>query len=298
MATKINWTDETWNPIIGCSKISIGCNNCYAEKMAHRLANINMTSYYLHVVKGSNYGTPMAQTYSEWNGLTNFVVSQLHKPSHWKKQRKIFVCSMGDLFHESVPFLWINAVFSVMSDNDQHIYQILTKRPLRMKQFFEWKKEQSGGMPWRAKDNVWIGVTAENQKMADERIPILLDIPAAKRFVSCEPLLTDIDFPWYQETQPNNETVLRDIDWVIVGGESGTNARPMHPNWVRNIHQQCKTDKTPFFFKQWGEWHESDLQPNKGWKTHLWPDGKLMYKIGKKKAGELLDGIEYKEFPK
>lgn len=326
MATKINWTDETWNPIIGCSKISIGCDNCYGEKMAHRLANINTTSYYLHVVKGSNYGTPMAQTYPKWNGRTHFVESQLEKPGKWKKPRKIFVCSMSDLFHEDNSFDDILRVWDVMCENPRHIFQVLTKRPERMLEFYKWlgarcKNDGLDSVPSSSPDpldyistpdHIWIGVTTENQEMANKRIPVLFEVPAKTRFVSCEPLLGAIDFSEIRAGVGLTYHALKGealslgekyydgpkISQLIVGGESGPKARPMHPYWVRSLRSQCESAGVPFFFKQWGEWHESDLQENKGWKTHLWPDGKLMYKMGKKKAGELLDGIEYKEFPK
>lgn len=281
MMSKIEWTDKTWNPIIGCNKISEGCDNCYAEKMACRLAcmEYNIAAYdYRSVVNGSENIKP-----KKWNGKTFFAQSQLQKPLNRKKPTKYFVCSMGDLFHESVPFEWVLQVWDVMCQNPRHTYQLLTKRPERVLEYLKWlgKKCKDDGLDSipSSSDNyldyvsvpefIWIGVTAENQEQANKRVPILLNIPATIRFVSCEPLLSEIDFPWYQDVQNTNETVLDDIDWVIVGGESGHHARPMHPAWAENIRNQCIASNTSFFFKQWGN----------------------------KKAGCLLDGKEYKNFP-
>ena len=318
MSTKINWTDETWNPIIGCSKVSDGCKNCYAEKMSKRLAGIHKTSYYLNVVKGEHYATPQAKILPEWSGKTHFQESQLEKPLKWKKPRMVFVCSMGDLFHESVPFEWQFKVFQFIVECPQHTFQVLTKRPDIMKKriadinFHLKRNYPKLKIPLQ---NVWLGVTSENQEQANKRIPILLQIPAKVRFVSVEPMLGAVDlenleyerafkigllnsFSGHKYTHDNDHLGKIDkLDWVICGGESGHNARPMHPDWVRSLRDQCKDANVPFFFKQWGEWHESDLQENKGCKTHLWKDGKLMYKIGKNKAGCLIDGKEYKEFP-
>lgn len=319
MPTKINWTDETWNPIIGCSKVSAGCDNCYAEKMAIRLSSIESTKIYKNVVVNG-----------AWSGLTVFVQDQLLKPAKWKKPRKIFVCSMGDLFHESIPFPWIDAVFSVMSDNDQHIYQVLTKRPKRMAKFYKWKKLQCG-IPWQAKDNVWLGVTVEYSDHIG-RIIDLLDIPAKIHFLSLEPLLGPLQISpaLHVGTCCENENV---INWVIAGGESGSNARPMHPEWVRSLRDQCKHAAVPFFFKQWGAWYTdwfniTTTEPIhkmfadfRQWTQKLWVkkgdacidmDGKLckcggdletatypvaiMQKTGK--DGNTLDGRKHEEFPK
>lgn len=192
MATKIEWATETWNPIIGCSKVSPGCKNCYAEKMAYRLAHMSMVNdnpflYAYCDVVGRN---------KQWTDKTAIIKHRLNDPAKYKKPRNIFVCSMGDIFHESVPFEWIDAVFSAMSDYDWHTYMVLTKRPHRVIQFYTWKW-QKNYIQWEPKPNVWIGVTAENQPTADERIPLLLQIPAAIRFVSCEPL-------WSKENEAGN----------------------------------------------------------------------------------------------
>lgn len=336
---KIQWLNipgykgETWNPIIGCSKVSDGCKNCYAEKMAYRITNIELSKYgaysdrreYKNVVQGVFSG-------AGWNGKTHFVKSAIDKPMRWKKPRVIFVCSMGDLFHEDTSFEEINAVFSVMSDNDQHIYIVLTKRPQRIIDFYNWKS--SFGVPWVPKNNVWLGVTAENQKTANERIPELLKIPAAVRFVSVEPMLGPVDLQQvtYQKLKnwiQNNETQYG-LDWVICGGESGPGARPIHPDWARSLRDQCQATEVPFFFKQWGEWlpWEFDAQPpfinsqneqsidsnginiyntetgetNPKWDDGLWtvPENLspcCFEKVGKKAAGNLLDGERWEQYP-
>jgi len=250
--SKIEWTDKTWNPITGCSPISEGCKNCYAKRMANRLRG--------------RCGYPRINPF----GVTVHM-DKIPQPLKWKKPRKIFVCSMGDLFHEDVPFEWIDDVFFVMAQCQQHVFQILTKRPSRM---LEWTKTISSrrpigghgvctggspfcmgeyckthdddvgycGSPWPL-PNIWLGVTAENQRLANERIPILLDIPAVVRFVSCEPLLGSIKLSSY----------LKDgIDWVIVGGETGPKARKMVMAWSDDISYQCSTSNVPFFFKHYG----------------------------------------------
>jgi len=292
MSTKIEWTNETWNPIIGCSKISEGCKNCYAEKMACRLASMehNLSAYdYRYVVDGTEYMKP-----KKWNGKTFFAESQLQKPLKLKKPRKIFVCSMGDLFHESVSFEDILKVYDIFCQCPQHTFQILTKRPERMKLFFIWlasevKKSGLDSIPSQSRnlfdylsilDNVWLGVTAENQEQANKRIPILLQTPAKVKFVSVEPMLGEIDlFNVDNEinqkmSEINNEELLFSadyIDWVICGGETGGNARMIKREWVEYLQEQCEASGVPFFFKSWG---------------------------GKNKNDSLVNGREFKEFPK
>ena len=203
MGTKIRWTDETWNPVVGCTKVSEGCQNCYAEKMAFRLANMKKCKY-REVVYG--YDPKYDKKAGKWNGKTYCDESALDKPLHWKKPRRIFVCSMGDLFHESVPFEFIGKVMSVAAKHigrthhlpKQSVFQFLTKRPERMLEFSKWASPNGTPFP----DNFWLGVTAENQKEADKRIPILLQIPAAKRFVSVEPLLSKINIKKYLTNIP------------------------------------------------------------------------------------------------
>jgi len=259
--TKIEWTNETWNPIIGCSKISEGCQNCYAEKMAFRLTHMPHTDYYSFVLDDNKEDdTEKFKYVPEWNGRTHFVESALQKPLKWKKPRMIFACSMGDLFHESVPFEWIDRVFETIVLNPQHTFQILTKRPERMLEYFK-------QIAFRVPINAWLGVTVENQEQLIKRVPKLLSIPAAKRFVSCEPLLSGLDF---YGMQMGNElynclngvgdisTSLTGLtgdklDWVIVGGETGPKARKLQTSWVLNIKNQCKDAGVPFFFKSWGK---------------------------------------------
>ena len=279
MSTKIEWTDETWSPIVGCTKISTGCDHCYAEKMANRLSGMSLQSpkYSMVIHEG------------KWSGNTFLDATGLGKPFHWKKPRRIFVCSMGDLFHESVPFSWIIDLMFVINKCPQHTFQILTKRPERMREFFtDWVPNpfmlQFGDL-----SNLWLGVTAENQEQADKRIPILLQIEAARRFVSCEPLLGPINLRNLDAEMAGHEELIQinsltgdhtdmgrpckpvnKLDQVIVGGETGPGARPMDPAWVHEIRDQCIYANVPFFFKSWG---------------------------GKDKANHLIEGKEWKEIP-
>ncbi len=306
--TNIEWADRTWNPIIGCSHISEGCDNCYAEKMACRLATINATTdNYANVVKLSYNINVDKFMPSGWNAKTHFVKSAIDKPRHWKKPQRIFVCSMGDLFHESVPVEWIENVMEVITDCPQHTFIVLTKRPERMKAWFD----NSYITP-----NLWLGVTVENQEQADKRLPILVSIPNGKKFISIEPMLDEINlnkyyFPYrlIKNVPVDSRTKYIDLlDWVILGGETGTQARPMHPRWVIDIRDQCKKSNTPFFFKGWGEWrplHElycnMDKYKNKLWFNHD-PEHSSC-KIGKKASGrkifdsDVMKEVEYLEFP-
>ncbi|WP_031517721.1 DUF5131 family protein [Desulfofalx alkaliphila] len=314
--TKIEWADAVWNPVTGCTPISPGCENCYAKRMAQRLRG--------------RCGYPADEPFRVTMHLKRFI-----EPLRWKKPRRVFVCSMGDLFHENVPDNIIYNIFAVMADTPQHTYMVLTKRPGRMKDILcrpnaaneIWRNTTYSDDPGCHKywplPNVWLGVTAENQEQADKRIPILLQIPATVRFVSVEPMLGPVDLSKYltcqfyagEEMEWRKGTIVPEgypklraarirsrIDWVICGGESGPLARPMHPDWVRSLRDQCVASGVPFFFKQWGEWapvHE--LRCNEpGIKNKLWynfdPDTSVC-KIGKKKAGRLLDSREWDEFP-
>jgi protein gp37 len=318
---KIGWLNlpgykgETWNPIIGCSKVSAGCKNCYAERMAVRLAHINSTDYYGDVLKIKSPNLS-EKVHVVWNGTTQLIQSQLTKPMKWKKPRVVFVCSMGDLFHENTSFEDINAVFSVMSDCDQHIYIVLTKRAKRMVAFFNWKTKQHN-IPWRPKDNVWLGVTAENQETANQRIPHLMKVPAAVRFVSVEPMLSTVNLNEYYFTQSNGTYLFRGVpekdrtrrihllDWVICGGESGPGSRPMHPDWARSLRDQCKEAEVPFFFKQWGEWMPMDqvndeqfFASKESKEVGYGYTSNTVFKVGKKAAGNLLDGERWEQYPK
>jgi protein gp37 len=244
-----------------------------------------------------------------------FHPDRVETPLHWRKPKRVFVCSMGDLFHEDVPAEAYDRIFDVMQDTPRHTYQLLTKRPLRMATVLE---HDWGGLLEGLNElptNVWLGVTAENQEWADKRIPVLLEIPAAVRFVSLEPLLGPITL---RRLDLGPELVLNALDgqsmhhlmngyglldWVIVGGESGPGARPMHPQWVRNIRDQCVAAGVPFFFKGWGAWLRPDqrrdwrTEPISAARTHQWPDDTVSYRIGKKAAGRMLDGREWSEFP-
>jgi len=259
MASKIEWTNETWNPVSGCSKVSDGCKNCYAERMSKRLAG--------------RCGYPADEPFR-----VTLHPDRLEQPLHWRDPRMIFPCSMSDLFHEAVPFDFIQKVFAVMAIAKQHTFQVLTKRPSRMLEFSHklgelsydgpgslialgsWFGKKSIKRPWPL-PNVWLGVTCENQKAADERIPLLLQCPAAVRFVSYEPALGPLVIPdvieagpngrdgiWMDPLRPNNPNA---INWIICGGESGPGARKEgSTDNIRNVVQQCKDADVPVFVKQ------------------------------------------------
>jgi protein gp37 len=246
--TGIEWTGATWNPVTGCTKVSPGCDHCYAETIAHRFAG---TKAYPDGFKPT------------------LRPERLDQPLRWRKPRRIFVNSMADLFHDDVPDEYIAEVFTTMGRAAQHTFQILTKRHARMRSLLQrWTSREPtwvrpdgiidvnempldadpsaawvGQRPWPL-SNVWLGVSVENQQWADIRIPALLDTPAAVRFLSCEPLLGPINLGEPADTR---------VDWVIVGGESGRGARPMHPDWARSLRDQCTAAGVPFLFKQWGE---------------------------------------------
>ncbi|VXD17199.1 phage Gp37/Gp68 family protein [Planktothrix paucivesiculata] len=253
--TTIAWTDETINPIVGCSRISAGCQNCYAATAA-KSARLQQFSQY--------------QKVGEWDGTVEFVENQLDKISSWKKSKNIFFCSMADMFHKNVPFQWVEKIFQVIEENPQHTYQILTKRPERMIEFFDWyiarNSDHSVGLQWSIPDNVWLGVSAENQAIADKRIPLLMQIPAKVRFLSCEPLLEPLDLSkflpiewselaedWIESWPGIGSYSTNDYpNWIIVGGESGAGSRPCHVDWIRSIASQAQSAKVPVFIKQLG----------------------------------------------
>lgn len=228
----IEWTDTTWNPVVGCTKVSAGCKHCYAERMAKRLAAMargesergrssGRKDLYLQVI--NNRG--------RWNGKVNLVEEAIEDPYRWKSPRMVFVNSMSDLFHESVPLDFIQRVFRAMNDNPRHTFQILTKRP-------QIAAEYSSDLNWTS--NIWMGTSVENN-LVRERIDSLRRVNACTRFLSLEPLLG-----------PLPRLNLRKIHWVIVGGESGPGARPIELNWVRQIRERCIANNVAFFFKQWG----------------------------------------------
>lgn len=237
MATKIEWATETWNPITGCSPISEGCENCYAERMAQRL--------------NGRYGYPADEPFR-----VTYHPDRLEQPLKWKKPRRIFTCSMGDIFHDGVQVDWIDSIVGIMEQCKHHTFIILTKRPenIEEKVFAYYHNEVrrlfESGFP----DNIWLGVTAENQKRADERIPILLQIPAAVRFASVEPMLEPIDIEHflveYHHISDNREVHRNKINWLICGAETGHSARRMYPEWAHDLFYQCKSAGVPFFFKK------------------------------------------------
>jgi len=327
MSTKIEWTDRTWNPTRGCSLVSEGCRHCYAMKFAHRFS-----------AEGKPYAglTELGPDGPRWTGKIRLVPDALEEPLHWRKPQKVFVNSMSDLFHEDVPFEFIDRVFGIMACAPRHTFQILTKRPKRMREYFAelGKTSPDRHIEQRGFDtadfvnncvdvvdydtlckipdglsNVWLGVSVEDQKTADERIPLLLQTPAAIRFISYEPALGPIDFVRFPlRTLDGGENP--GIDWLIVGGESGPGARPMHPDWARSAQQQCEDAGVAYFFKQWGEWFPRDqwewtpemILPDDGdarcedARTRILDDLPF-HRVGKKAAGRLLDGQEWNEYP-
>lgn len=255
--TKIEWSEMSWNPVIGCSKVSAGCLNCYAEKMAYRL----------WCMGSGVYGSVLDINTNKWSGeIFCRDKKTLEIPLHWRKPRRIFVCSMGDLFHEAVPFEYVEKVLRVIERCKQHTFQMLTKRPKIAYDFFG--GTSGAGLSAPPLSNLWLGVSVENQKAADERIPILLQIPAAVRFVSVEPMLGPVElrciigdprrrcvYDCLRGTVATEAGVIEDkvcgsIDWVIIGCESGPKRRECKLEWVRDLVEQCKAANVPVFVKQ------------------------------------------------
>lgn len=290
----------TWNIVTGCHKISSGCKHCYAEREWQRFSKAAGTRYFKR----------------------DFTDVQCHDdlldvPLRWSAPRGIFVNPRGDLFHESVPFAFVDQVFDRMRRANWHIFQILTKRPQRMLEYF--KSRDIDGWPF---GHVWLGVSVEDQDTADERIPLLLQIPAAVRWISAEPLLGPMDIRcWLKmNTVISSASDLRYLNWVVAGGESGTKARPSNPVWVRSLRDQCNEAGVPFNFKQWGEWsperpvgycrltkntwsHDMYAWDNQG---HVYNPvdpapghfpSVCMWRVGKRKAGRMLDGKILNGFP-
>lgn len=226
--TGIEWTDATWNPTTGCDRVSPGCDNCYALTLAKRLKAMGNGRY-------QRDGNP--RTSGPGFGLTVHE-DKLDEPLRWRKPRRVFVNSMSDLFHASIPVQFIHRVFDVMSSTPQHQFQVLTKRPRRMLTVVRawYESHDVGILP-----NVWLGTSVEDQQWFDRRVPLLAEVPASIRFLSCEPLLGPIRLAYAE-----------DIHWVIVGGESGVGAREMDERWVESLREQCEALGLPFFFKQWG----------------------------------------------
>lgn len=364
--SKIEWTDATWNPVTGCTRVSPGCQNCYAERLSARFGE----------VEGSKFqGMALMTTKGpRWTRNVACHEEVLREPLRWKKPRRIFVNSVSDTFHEKVPDEFLDRMFAVMALTPWHTYQVLTKRPERMTAYmagvtFErlrrWMNLASDGlmsapgkpnlttmasavldkmddMEMRFRlfnvwplPNVWLGTSVEDHARAEERIPWLLKCPAAVRFLSCEPLLGPVDLTLdglvnkacsscdhnhhdpetnIAECKPCNSTGKSDdwdIDWVIAGGESGPGARPVHPDWVRGVRDQCVAAGVPFFFKQHGDWiHESQVEDpalsdriedmlDRRAGLDVWLQGSRgsMYRVGKKAAGRVLDGRTWEEMP-
>jgi protein gp37 len=346
-SSKIEWTDATWNPLLGCTHVSSGCKECYAAALAAgRLRN--RPEYEGLAVRRNGRAA--------FTGKIRLLPERLDQPLRWRKPRRVFVNSMSDLFHPDVPLDFIDRVFAVMALAPRHTFQVLTKRPERMAEYLTDREEavrdavafdaldllgpaaaaaaERMGGTWEPPQidgegrvelagyfdgvqfdwplpNVWLGTSIENQATADERIPHLLEVPAAVRFLSCEPLLGPIDLGLPAE-----------IHWVIVGGESGPKARPMHPDWARSIRDQCINGGVPFHFKQWGEWishpvaivYDPAMLGGRAaqWSNYRWSvqaleagqiDRTLLLgdhvaeRVGKKAAGRELDGRPWNEEP-
>ncbi|RAI42811.1 phage Gp37/Gp68 family protein [Rhodoplanes roseus] len=349
--SKIEWTDRSdWNPIRGCTRVSEGCRNCYAETLAGRFSD------------PGQWGHSFAERLlagGRWTGKVEVQWARLDQPLRWRKPAKIFASSTSDWFHEALPVDEIANLFAIAVAAVHvrgHTFQILTKRAARMREvltseaFWDQVNAEAG---WHVREyvdplarrsddaratlddydaenpppGIWLGVSAEDQQRADERIPDLLATPAAVRFVSCEPMLGlinlsrvfdhtnehSIDAPggrsFFDPRDQDGEPSPR-LDWVICGGESGRNARPMHPQWARDLRDQCGWAGVPFFFKQWGEWlpekgwyedHPVSL-PLRVWNGSAWTDnpeinGEWMARLGKAHAGRLLDGVEHNGMP-
>ncbi|MCO6410059.1 DUF5131 family protein [Hoeflea alexandrii] len=360
MASKIQWTEDTWNPITGCTIVSPGCTNCYAmRRAAPRLSQNPATPQYHGTVQPSKGGYV-------WTGKIGIAADTAFlKPLRTKKPTMFFVNSMSDLFHENVPDEVIDRIFAIMALCPQHTFQVLTKRSARMREYLgdeatqlrvlqegvdrelaaagirwngDWNDRHSqaiaGATRWPL-PNVWLGVSVEDQARSDERIPDLLATPATVRFISAEPLLGPVDMTnldhlgtlransiyGISAIWKNNHIGRNCLDWVIVGGESGKGARPMHPDWARAIRDQCAAADVPFFFKQWGDWEialDRD-HDDPDWRLDYTNDyvdrGKskwlnleggcgfhgerfhVMRKVGTKRAGRLLDGVEHNAMP-
>lgn len=312
--TKIEWADHTINFWWGCSKVSPACAHCYAETMAKRMGR----KVFGHEVEWGT-GKPRAarlekareEALAIQRGAAKFAAKHGRRP-------RVFVNSMSDWLDEAVPLEWLAFLLETLHLCPSVDFMLLTKRPenwarrIEAVQRIEQNDAEGYGYPWQdvrdwaadwkleiAPPNVWIGVTVENQECAAARIPELLEIPAMVRFLSCEPLLGPIDFGW---DSLQDAWLAALVHWVIAGGESGQGARPVHPDWARSLRDQCQAAGVPFFFKQWGEWAPCpigdgpDLVTDAVFAKGPGHDGEV-WRIGKAKAGRLLDGREWNEFP-
>lgn len=345
--SKIEWTDSTWNPIrarywemqddgsgkerIGwhCVHVSEACRNCYAEGINRRLGTgLDF--------KPGNLFRPERVGYANGEAKLFLDETMLARPLTWRRPRMIFVCSMTDLFADFVPDEWIDRVFAVMALAPRHIFQVLTKRPERMRTYLcdaarvsavldacldyvsvpgavNPRLVENGVQPLTL-PNVWLGTSVEDQRRADERIPLLLDTPAAVRWISAEPLLGPVDLRHWLGSEPvipglstyedSDGFVRQDIgggiidglDWVVAGGESGPGARPTNPQWFRDLRDQCEAADVPFFFKQNGEWVSVSEVAGPG-EHFKFPDGRTVRRIGKRLAGRTLDGRTHDAMP-
>lgn len=346
--TLIEWTDATWNLINGCTVLSPGCTNCYAMRLAGtRLRNHPSREGLTKVVNGN----PV------WTGEVLFNRAVALDPFKWREPRRIFVCAHGDLFHAEVPDAWIDYVFFMAMLCPQHTFQILTKRPERMREYMrivldETEQQTAGRFAIAAKHaglcdhprvrsmdinwpprNVWLGTSVEDQKRAEERVPVLIETPAVVRWLSCEPLLGPVDLTalpsifggvhrplmalnallGFHQCGPAVIVAPGSIDWIVVGGESGPGSRPMHAGWARLLRDSCRAAGVPFHFKQWGDWAPGFVLADKirmtpaqdlsrferrgGFVSHEFANDATSYRIGKKLAGRELDGRTWDEYP-
>ncbi|MFE1949970.1 DUF5131 family protein [Streptomyces sp. NPDC059524] len=310
--TTIEWTDRTWNPVTGCTKVSAGCDNCYAETIAERFRG--------HTAFPKGFDIQIR-------------TDKVNDPLKWRKPARVFVNSMSDLFHDEVDQAWIADIFAVMAAAHRHTFQLLTKRHARMRHLLNdpafvnevRTRALSKGLPpdqwaWPL-PSLWLGVSVENQQWANIRIPALLRTPAAIRFLSCEPLLGPVNLKQAVRTMGSERGhgltasyvhasdcchKYHGIDWVIVGGESGRKARPMDPTWAQSLRDQCAEANVPFFFKQWGEYAPTGYLVIGGTSRGVLLVGDPVddmghrveiARIGKKNAGRQLDGRTHDAFP-
>ncbi|WP_163998654.1 DUF5131 family protein [Pyxidicoccus caerfyrddinensis] len=317
----IEWTDATWNPVRGCSRVSPGCGGgtpgplkggCYAERMAARFSGPGQA------YEGLATFTPAG---ARWTGAVRVVEAMLFQPLAWSRPRRIFVNSMSDLFHENLALSDVDRIVAVMAMSPQHTFQVLTKRAARMRDYFnapDFAHRLGVVMAKMLADkprllrkratapiqlplpNLWGGVSVEDQQRADERVSALIATRLAVRFLSCEPLLGPVRIGLHgtmpKTVSPRYAPVADRIHWVICGGESQDGARPMHPAWARALRDECVSVGVPFFFKQWGEWVSVSEVAGPG-AHHSFPDGSTVRRVGKKAAGRELDGRTWDEFP-
>lgn len=306
------WWTKSWNPVIGCTPCSPACDNCYAEALHTQRHKAKLA------------GAPMPLCYAEPFGKVRFLSERLSQPLHWRKPQRIFVGNMGDLFHDAVvSFAFLDRIFATMARCPQHTFMLLTKRPELMHEYLTFNNRFENvwmcAKPNRIAHiwplpNVWIGTTIWDQPSADRAVPILLNTPAAKRFVSVEPMLGPVDLTAVPRCEVQADLGEELLHWVICGGETGKNARPMHPDWPRSLRDQCQGADMPFFFKQWGGWAPGD-EDGEHSAIYLTRDGQdlfgmeeedfarhyggaaIMLRLGTRKAGRVLDGQEWSEVP-